>query len=111
MKDATIGIIFIIAIIAFVASIFIYGAYLFGLEKSEFEGNLRNIGVEIQEGSVKSPAVIISLENKTVFLAKVKELNASTVYYSGKGTKWISAVYYVFTKDYNIAYKLDLGGD
>lgn len=111
MKDTTIGIIFAIAIIVFVVSIFGYSAYLFGLEHAEFKEELSNIGIEIQEGSVKSPAIIITLENKTAFLAKVIELEATTVYYTGIGTRWISARYYVFTKDYNIAYKLDLGGD
>ena len=67
-----------------------------------FENELIGRGVKVQEGSVKSPAVIISLDTEEEFFNKVEELGGTTIY------KTYSGYYYVFTKDYNIAYSLNL---
>lgn len=47
----------------------------------------------LKEGIVESPSVIILLENKTDFVSKLQELDATTIYYEETGTR-IS--FYVF---------------
>ena len=68
-----------------------------------FEAKLNSYGVEIQEGIIKSPAVIIKLESQDAFISKVRELNAVVVYIEESAA--IGRHYYVFTNDYNIAYR------
>jgi len=107
MEDTKKFFISVAAIVIFVINILAYSNYLFGLRHAEFKEEIGSMGISIQEGSVKSPAVIITLENKTSFLAKIIELEATTIYYSGSGSMEPSARYYVFTEDYNIAYRFD----
>ena len=109
MKDTTIGIISVIGIVVFVISTISYSLHLSGLRQTDFEEELSNMGISIQKGSVKSPAIMIILENKSAFFEKAIELEATMVYYTPGGKYWGSVCYYVFTEDYNIAYKLDLG--
>ncbi|NVM21766.1 MAG: hypothetical protein HWN68_08300 [Desulfobacterales bacterium] len=74
-----------------------------GVER--FEGELEGYGVEIQEGVVKSPAVIITVESERDFFLKVQEAQGSIVYRE-KGGFFVK--YYLFTEDYNLAYKYTL---
>lgn len=75
-----------------------------GKRKSEFLlGNLELDNVEIIRNAwIESPSVIIRVTFMEVFLEKVQELNAEKVYISPRGT------YYVFTEDYQIAYRIRL---
>lgn len=68
----------------------------------KLETSLNRRGIKIVEGTVKSPAVIIFVDSREKFLAKVDELGAKTVY------KNYFDIYYVFTKDFNIAYALNI---
>lgn len=74
-----------------------------------FEKNLAHRGVTTQKGLIRSPAVIIEVEKTLDFLYKIDELKQSTVYYQ-VGPSLFSREYYVFTSDFNIAYRYELGG-
>ena len=61
---------------------------------------LRQEGFKIVNATIKSPSVIIDVESFDDFVDKAKDLGSDIIYYDK-----VSANFYVFTKDYEIAYR------
>lgn len=104
MSDRKVTILIIaifVTILVFTACIIIRTTDISLRGNKRFEQEVIPENVEVIKGIVDSPAVKIHIESAEEFLAKIAELNADVVY---KSSTDISAWYYVFTDNYQIAY-------
>lgn len=110
-NKTTVGIIVVIVVSVCVLGLLIAESdRKHNIRLDKFKNKLREeYGVEIQKGNIKSPAVIIQLETFNEFYEKMEEFKPEIVYYEYTYGNEIQGMhYYIFTNDYNVAYKLDV---
>lgn len=109
----------IVSFLVVIACVVLAGAvlYLFGEDafldhrlrnREQFKEDLKMLGVDLIEGKVESPSVIITLTEKEEFLQKISDLKATVVYY--EGGLYDSVTYCVFEENMLIAYKFWYSG-
>lgn len=111
MKNNTMLFLMIVSVATLIVVVVSFAAYGFGLNRIDFQADLAEMNIMVTDGLVESPAIIIEMDNRTDFLNKITELNATIIYFTGSADSFFSERYYVFTKDYNIAYRFDLVGN
>lgn len=97
-KDEKTGTCIILAVLTIVAFCF-YLSWRQSDVLDNFKAELVGLGLEVENGEVESPSLILSLD-KEEFLAKTLELN-TTIYQQ-------SFTFYVFEPDMQIAYRYNM---